>query len=865
MCIYWYKRYRCGHLYCDHRRTSLSHCPQFDTALRNWHSQTEYQTLETVLGPGETLSPPDKCSEVWAIGQREGTEPEPIRVAREDAIKSRMGSFLGVVERQQDLDEEQHIRLETREHGSPASDSPSRQGNFNPRSATRIGRLGRGMQMGQAPGQEHDQRRQTNTRPEPYPNAYLAFFQILRNLQNHRPLLNVVVIEAPGLGCGRHNEAECLVGHTGNGRLLCPWLVAVRLQETTDELSASAFDGEVSSSDTREEASRVLRDMTCRGGAYLDVEHPERGQFIRCGLVYKELSQDSRVAAVDQDEAEVPPGAIEESSKAMSALTLARTPEVQPPQDQITVEDPGQPSSQHMSHTDAAHALVPVDWQHESISVEPLATGHREQTGLTVGLIPDPQYGSLQRRIPMCPVLSNGIRVSRWGEWGAAGRLRMQRDPVQQYEVPVLARSGPVSNNFPQNGFRNSRPASRIPRRNGPTAVSRQYRASTATINVTSPTAANANNGNDLVGGMSSSSQGPMHFITNFDALYYTPSWANEGMIGAPTLPNHQTSMQHMGTPSSRRQTMQFQGLMQPQPGLQPNLPLYESQAQNQPQALMGHEYGFVPSTSNTYQDPFGAAPQPYLQNRGIDTTTRQALSPGVPMISGRPRMLPLLSHETPPMPVMPPRGSAQGHILPPEHYVFIGGQWQTSFPPQMYETTQNISAGDERHPARQRGRKNRRGSTRISGSPPSRHVNQLQSQGTQDQSEGSRPLQLDGIADVAPVAPSVSGCVPIFRAPSSQGLENGCTDDCQNAAGNRKVEPSPHDIGSSHVLKAGTSPAAGNVLSQDVSAVRSSIVVPSSEVSSYTPAENRNVALSEQLDPNTASAEETFQTMAKN
>ena len=70
MCIYWVMQYECGHFADVEEWTILSHCREFDTALRYWNNQADYMPVELATTTGESQDlqkMPKPCRPIWPI------------------------------------------------------------------------------------------------------------------------------------------------------------------------------------------------------------------------------------------------------------------------------------------------------------------------------------------------------------------------------------------------------------------------------------------------------------------------------------------------------------------------------------------------------------------------------------------------------------------------------------------------------------------------------------------------------------------------------------------------------------------------------------------------------------------------------
>ncbi|KAG8533642.1 uncharacterized protein KY384_001383 [Bacidia gigantensis] len=111
----------------------------------------------------------------------------------------------------------------------------------------------------------------------PYPDNQLAHLVHFPQFQanGQQPRWNVIIHPIPW-GCGRHNEAKCMLGHTGVNAPQCPYLLAKRLPRDLED----------------DRASQLLRDFSpiARGGA---VNIPQQGYEMQC----------TRTAVAKQDRA----------------------------------------------------------------------------------------------------------------------------------------------------------------------------------------------------------------------------------------------------------------------------------------------------------------------------------------------------------------------------------------------------------------------------------------------------------------------------------------------------------------------------------------------------------------------------------
>ena len=270
MCIYWYKRHECKHIQRDNHKTLISHCSQFDTALRNWHAQLRYTTLETILGPGITLQPPNKCPEIWAPGQYLGTEHDAVRLRRDESLLRLLGDFADITKNQDWLD------------GEAKSDETKALNRLYP-PGTRLAPPPATHSVG------HHLKAGGKLPPPktPYPVRYLSFFDELKHIQKRHKDRHNVIVQDVGFGCGCYAEPACMAGQTGVGKVLCPWLLAQRLRYAADQPAPPPpYDEMPQYRGADVEAWSILRDMSERGGAPLDLDAPEMAELIRCGVAW---------------------------------------------------------------------------------------------------------------------------------------------------------------------------------------------------------------------------------------------------------------------------------------------------------------------------------------------------------------------------------------------------------------------------------------------------------------------------------------------------------------------------------------------------------------------------------------------------
>ena len=397
MCYYFYKRYSCGHVHCDNHKTTLSHCSLFDTALRNWHLQTNYEPLEGIFGPGETLSQPRKCPEVWAYGQYEGMEGLENRTRRDDRLKSEMGTFLGIVDRQRLLHAEAKIEYqslkEERTKRRPARGGTSIRGSRRKMKEERMDKGPHALM--------------------PYPQGYLATFNILRDVQtrpSHRP--NVIVQEVVW-GCGRHSEPICMVGHAGPNKILCPWLLAMRLNESKQMLQ---FQPGIGSAEADADAVLILRDTNQRGGAVLDFVNPDRAQMTQLGIVWDGFADIDDATLTMQHES---------ATFSQDFEGLAVSPPPPTPSPKSVTGDDGSNRKEIQAPNQAPQSYH-----------DPSRRTHK--TKVKAAIIPTKMYQDIQKRIPFGPILSNGVIVDKWGRYGCPSRLQKKEEEGRLGPSPII-------------------------------------------------------------------------------------------------------------------------------------------------------------------------------------------------------------------------------------------------------------------------------------------------------------------------------------------------------------------------------------------------------------------------------------------